>query len=538
MKKFYHYFILIAILALQIDMKGQTTDPNVPIFEVKNQLGQTVFAVYPGGVKIFIDDQFKATGGGFTVGRLSTGKSGSAEDYFWVNPGNVHVNLPGDIRGTKATGGGFTVGRLSTGKSSGESVNYLTVTPDSTRINVSDSVKGFAIANIQEGVEQDFMDLNKQNYLIGHQTGTRLASGIYNSMFGYQAGYNTKTGNNSLFLGYMSGYSNISGNNNVFLGTKSGYTSEKTSENTFVGYRSGYLVKGANNSLFGSVAGENAKGENNTYIGTEAGRMAIGSNNTYFGKAAGYGMYAETYSVEGNTEESTLKRGDKAEGSNNVMLGYKAGFYNYSAANNTLVGSEAGMNVNNGVGNVFLGFQAGANAYGAKNRLFIANSNTESPLVYGEFDNQRINLNADVTAYSYTEASDLRLKTNLITVSSALDIVNALNAYYFDWNDNAKNTLGFPDKKQLGFVAQEVEAVVPEIVTTTSTGYKAVDYSKMTPILLEAIKEQNKMIQNLQQRVEKLEALNDKLTSTQKETEQLKADIEALKALILEKTEK
>ncbi|NJO92502.1 MAG: hypothetical protein HC831_28665, partial [Chloroflexia bacterium] len=58
---------------------------------MKNDAGQTVFAVYPGGVHVFIDDtQAKAVGGGFTVGRLGTGKA-TGNEFFTVNPGDVRV---------------------------------------------------------------------------------------------------------------------------------------------------------------------------------------------------------------------------------------------------------------------------------------------------------------------------------------------------------------------------------------------------------------------------------------------------------------
>ncbi len=67
-------FSLIAIIMLLLSHVSMAqSDPNAPLFEVKNDGGQTVFAVYPGGVHIFIDDTpGKAAGGGFSVGRLST----------------------------------------------------------------------------------------------------------------------------------------------------------------------------------------------------------------------------------------------------------------------------------------------------------------------------------------------------------------------------------------------------------------------------------------------------------------------------------
>ena len=100
-KILYTYIIsLILVIGSISNIYGQETpnkstksDPNTPIFEIKNDLGQTVFAVYPGGVKIFVDDQqLKATGGGFTVGRIGTEKA-TGNEIFSVNPNNVRVYI-------------------------------------------------------------------------------------------------------------------------------------------------------------------------------------------------------------------------------------------------------------------------------------------------------------------------------------------------------------------------------------------------------------------------------------------------------------
>ncbi|MDF1550612.1 MAG: secretion protein Por, partial [Bacteroidales bacterium] len=92
--------------------------------------------------------------------------------------------------------------------------------------------------------------------------------------------------------------------------------------------------------------------------------------------------------------------------------------------------------------------------------------------------------------------------------------------------------------KQLGLVAQEVEKILPELVSTSPNGYKAIDYSKLTPVLVEAIKEQNTIILNLHDRIDKLEKSNTKMSSDLEEMQQLKADILELKQLIKDKNDK
>ena len=96
----------------------------------------------------------------------------------------------------------------------------------------------------------------------------------------------------------------------------------------------------------------------------------------------------------------------------------------------------------------------------------------------------------DVVAFS---SSDRRLKDNLSPIPNALEKVSKLTGYEFDWNENQSAYTGH----DYGVVAQEVEAVMPELVQTREDGYKAVKYDKIVAVLIEAIKEQQKQIDEL-----------------------------------------
>ena len=100
----------------------------------------------------------------------------------------------------------------------------------------------------------------------------------------------------------------------------------------------------------------------------------------------------------------------------------------------------------------------------------------------------------------FTDVSDSSLKENVSTIDSALSKVSQLNGRYFNWIDSNRG-----DDRQIGFVAQEVEAVVPELVTTSNPGLKGVSYGKTTALLVEAIKEQQALIEALTARVAALE---------------------------------
>lgn len=87
------------------------------------------------------------------------------------------------------------------------------------------------------------------------------------------------------------------------------------------------------------------------------------------------------------------------------------------------------------------------------------------------------------------ESSDERLKENIDPLTNALEVINKLNGVSF-------NKIETPDKREHGFIAQEVESIVPEIVETDDEGYKSINYSRLTALLVEAIKELSKKIDN------------------------------------------
>jgi len=92
-----------------------------------------------------------------------------------------------------------------------------------------------------------------------------------------------------------------------------------------------------------------------------------------------------------------------------------------------------------------------------------------------------------------TVSSDIRLKENFEPMSDALELVSQLNGTYYTWKKDA----GTDRPRKLGFIAQEVEKIIPELVKTDSEGMKSVDYVSVVPVLVEAIKNQQKQINEL-----------------------------------------
>ena len=101
--------------------------------------------------------------------------------------------------------------------------------------------------------------------------------------------------------------------------------------------------------------------------------------------------------------------------------------------------------------------------------------------------------------------SDKRWKKNIETIDYALDKVLKLRGVSFEWRSEELWDKNFVKGEQIGFIAQEVEDVVPEVVVTDNQGYKLLDYSKLTALLIEAVKELKTENKNLEKRVEILE---------------------------------
>jgi len=106
----------------------------------------------------------------------------------------------------------------------------------------------------------------------------------------------------------------------------------------------------------------------------------------------------------------------------------------------------------------------------------------------------KLDVNGDILAIQVHSSSDERFKKNINTVDNAISMVQELRGVTYDFRTEEFANKNFPEYNQLGFIAQEVEAVIPQVVRTDNEGYKAVDYAKITALLTQAIKEQQDII--------------------------------------------
>jgi len=87
------------------------------------------------------------------------------------------------------------------------------------------------------------------------------------------------------------------------------------------------------------------------------------------------------------------------------------------------------------------------------------------------------------------ELSDERWKKNITPISNALEKIGQINGVYYDWRKDEFPDQGFDDKRQAGFIAQDMEMIFPEVVNTDDMGFKSVMYGHVVPLLVEAIKD-------------------------------------------------
>jgi len=112
-------------------------------------------------------------------------------------------------------------------------------------------------------------------------------------------------------------------------------------------------------------------------------------------------------------------------------------------------------------------------------------------LFTGDISGSVIRASGDVIAFN---SSDTRLKNDIYPIQEPLDKVNKIGGYTFEWNSRQQIHKG----KDVGVLAQEVEEILPEVVVTRGDGYKAVNYEKIVPLLIESIKELKKKVEDIE----------------------------------------
>ncbi|MDH5191279.1 MAG: hypothetical protein OEW89_08510 [Gammaproteobacteria bacterium] len=228
------------------------------------------------------------------------------------------------------------------------------------------------------------------NTFFGSFTGQVNTTGYSNTFIGSLAGDANTTGDSNIFIGSVAGSGNKTGRGNTFVGKGAGYSNVSGNANTFSGFEAGNSNVGDSNTFSGYQAGnKNTSGSSNTFTGTFAGfQNTTGYNNTFSGYKAGRSNTTGHYNTFSGYEAGTAN----TAGFSNTYMGYQAGLSNTTGYYNTFIGRGAGAMNSAGSGNIFLGWRAGYNETGS-NKLYIDNSDTSTPLIWGDFASDYMDVN-------------------------------------------------------------------------------------------------------------------------------------------------
>ncbi len=233
-----------------------------------------------------------------------------------------------------------------------------------------------------------------------------------------------------------------------------------------------------NNLMIGSVTDNTLVMNNELMRITSSGNVGIGTSSPtqklhIYSSGTNVGL-----AIDGGTG-GRARLGLLPGGVDNGEIGFKNNLMIGSVSDNTLVMNNELMRITSS-GNVGIGTNAPA---------------------------QKLHVVGNICATgTIASCSDIRYKTNILPLDYVLGSIVYLHPISYNWKEEFKDK-GFTAERQIGFSAQEIEQFFPEIVQTDANGYKAVDYSRLTPVLVEAIKEQQKEINELKLRLDKLEKL-------------------------------
>ncbi len=363
------------------------------------------------------------------------------------------------------------------------------------------------------------------NAFFGANVGFLNTTGGSNAFFGSEAGFSNTTGGDNAFFGFIAGQSNTTGGSNAFFGRSAGQSNTAGGANAFFGLGTGSLTTtGSNNAFFGTGSGQvNTTGSNNTAIGNDA---EVSVNNLNFATAIGAGAVVSTNNavVLGRAANDNVGIGTTAPTAKLTVAG-SGGAAATGAARFDLANSVAGLSYFQHVGNTGL-WQL---ATGSTTLMVVTPTgdvgigNTNSPTqkldVLGNIRVGTTGTNGCIqdrsgTGIVGTCSSDLRFKKNVSPFGSVLAGFANLQPVTFDWRADEFKDRHFGTRRSYGLIAQDVEQAFPDLVTLDEQGFRAVNYSKLPLLTIQAVKEQQvqideqrKVIASLQGQIDALKAI-------------------------------
>ena len=408
------------------------------------------------------------------------------------------------------------------------------------------------------------------NTFVGGAAGNFSTTGNHNVATGFNALHSNTTGAENTATGYFALSSNTTGDSNTATGHEALQSNTSGFNNTASGF-SAMLSNGSgtdNTAMGDSALNSNTSGSFNTAIG----ETALGSNTTgSFNTALGYDATVGSANL---TNATAIGAGATVTGSNTLVLGCTAncptgttppnvgiGTATPSATLDVVAPNQAGLFVRGpesgfGAGLDFLttgtgGLQweilnTGAAAPEGANKLKIRNINAGINVFTITANGQigiettapdntlTVNGSADKPGGgSWGTFSDSRLKTVEATYDAGLDAILKLTPVRYRYKQ--QNAMGIKDDQEhIGFVAQEVEKVIPEAVSRNSRGYLLLNNDPILWTMLNAIKQQQAEIEALTRSAHEKDAQIQTLTQQAEELQKLEHQMAAWEGRLAE----
>jgi hypothetical protein len=408
-----------------------------------------------------------------------------AQNFTTVAPGaNLHTGLVGNT-----SNGAINVGILGTTVKNtvGTATKYIGVFGDNSFNSLSvggTETYGGYFASKNSGASSQIFGLKSE---AGGSNNTSLTIGVE----GFATNNSTTTANTTIAVRGITTSSNSNVSNLYDVSNPGGYFSSNDGQGIYATTTGGYNLTG-----FGEVS-QAIIGYSNLasayYISGVAG-YAEGSGNYkagVTGNISGAAASVISYAIYGRDNINV----------SNTYAGYFSGKLFASGATslqNTLyVAGASTMSSTLNVGGVLTSFGG----------LLVQNTSTFNSAISGT----SANFSSCVVAANLSCPSDLRYKKNILPIENSLSNILKINGVRYDWKQEEFPEKQFSDKNQIGFIAQEIEKIFPEMVFTDEKGFKSVDYARLTPVLVEAIKELNLKNEKLEIKNQKLESRLDKI---------------------------
>jgi hypothetical protein len=125
-------------------------------------------------------------------------------------------------------------------------------------------------------------------------------------------------------------------------------------------------------------------------------------------------------------------------------------------------------------------------------------------------NNTQVNADLTVSGTIY-QTSDAKFKKDIKTLQTGASTISSLRPVTYKWNDEGVKHGGDANKEQIGFIAQEVEKVLPDAVQTDKDGNKSVNYVQVVPVLTKAVQELKSENEQLKKQQEELKSRLDKI---------------------------